>query len=59
MGKHKRERIRWSGGIDFEEAERTLDRIDRSNRSTLPIKAKRQLRKAYAELQAHEGRQHE
>ena len=56
MSKPNRTRIRWSGNITLEESERLLDHIDRSNRSGLPPKAKRQLRKAYAELEQHDRR---
>lgn len=48
MSKSNRTRIRWRGDLDFEEAERLIDQHDRSNRSTLPQKAKRQLREAFA-----------
>jgi hypothetical protein len=51
MSKPNRTRIRWSGDMDFDEAERLIDQHDRSNRSTLPRKAKRQLLLAYAEVQ--------
>jgi hypothetical protein len=53
MSKRNRTRIRWRGNITLEESERWLDHIDRSNRSGLPRKSKRALRKAWEEYQQH------
>ena len=56
MSKSNRTRIRWGGDVDFDEVESMIERHDRSNRSSLPAKAKKQLRQAYAELRERERR---